>query len=112
MLGDGSLISLENQSVALNINMYPEEPHKEFVDQDLIVYPNPVRETLHIRTNDHSIQKVELYDAMGRMVINQELDLANSFSKISTNSAVPGFYILRVQNQNGIWLSRKIQIVE
>ncbi|HKK63443.1 MAG TPA: Ig-like domain-containing protein [Bacteroidales bacterium] len=112
MLGDGSIISLQKIAVPLNIKMYPDKEAGAFSAQDILVYPNPAREIINIRTNSHTLQTVELYDAQGRIVHVNELDNPNSYSKINTNNTVPGFYILRVENQDGTWVSKKVQIIE
>jgi hypothetical protein len=63
------------------------------------LYPNPVKEVLHIESNAVNIQQLQLIDAVG----NQLLENSNNNSTdIITNHLANGIYFLRIKS-NGLW---------
>jgi len=63
-------------------------------NSNISVYPNPVTDVLNI--NGEDIEKIEVYDINGRLVIQ-----SNSIS-ISTNNLNAGIYIVKIITANGI----------
>jgi hypothetical protein len=63
------------------------------------VYPNPVSNYLNIECEE-SINKLELYDAFGRIVISQE-SVQNNTS-IDVSSLANGIYILKLRTAEGV----------
>lgn len=60
-------------------------------------YPNPVRNVLNIST-DASLQKVEVYDILGKTVLSAKGD-SKSIDVSSLNS---GVYLLNITSENGV----------
>jgi hypothetical protein len=63
------------------------------------VYPNPVSNYLNIECEE-SINKLELYDAFGRIVISQE-SVQNNTS-IDVSNLANGIYILKLRTAEGV----------
>jgi len=63
------------------------------------VYPNPVSNYLNIECEE-SINKLELYDSFGRIVISQESVLNNT--SIDVSSLANGIYILKLRTAEGM----------
>ena len=80
---------------------------KAVKEKTIIVYPNPVSETLHIAQQDNSsIDKVALYDISGRNV----REFTNiSAAGVSVSGLAKGTYMLKISNGNETQ-SRKIII--
>jgi len=63
------------------------------------VYPNPVSNNLNIECEEN-INKLEFYDAFGRIVISQESVLNNT--SIDVSSLANGIYILKLRTAEGV----------
>jgi len=59
--------------------------------KNLKLYPNPVNNTLHIST-DKKIDKIEIYDAVGRMVISED----NPTTTINVEQLESGIYSIAI----------------
>ncbi len=112
MLGDGSLLQLENIQIPLQINMYDQEPEEILTDEDVFVYPNPASDIVNIRSNKQDLVSYELIDLQGRVVYAEQNSTPNPHKVIKLANLVPGLYILRVEGHDGSWVSKKVQIVD
>ena len=63
------------------------------------VYPNPVSNNLNIECEEN-INKLEFYDAFGRIVISQESVQNNS--SIDVSSLANGIYVLKLRTAEGV----------
>lgn len=87
------------QLTSTGVNQLPEAALK------VSVYPNPATDNITIKTGDNSqIQKVQLIDATGRIVLAHNASL--SVVNLSLFSLPSGVYTLQVQTQNGIGTTR------
>jgi hypothetical protein len=68
---------------ALNVNSFNENK--------ISIYPNPVADILYLDTTDTVIEKVMLFDTLGRKVLEQ-----NHANAISVSGLQKGNYILRI----------------
>ena len=74
----------------------------EDIDVDIVeakVYPNPAIDYLSIETKER-VQRLEVYDALGRKVISK-IPNQNNFS-IDISNLEQGIYILKLQTKEGI----------
>jgi hypothetical protein len=86
---EGETLSLENSFI-----------------EDLIIYPNPVRNTLTIGSSlslDQSI--ISVFDIAGRRVMNYRL--VNGINSVNVSELSVGEYILRVITKEGQMSSQK-----
>lgn len=70
---------------------------------EIKIYPNPVKENLHIETNS-KITRIELFNIVGQKL--EELNNKEKFFNLSNQSK--GVYILKIQMENGKMETKKI----
>jgi hypothetical protein len=63
------------------------------------IYPNPAKDLLNIEC-DSEIKSIELYDALGRMLINK-INVADTKDVINVSSLNHGMYMLRLNTAKG-----------
>ena len=63
---------------------------------DFIVYPNPVKNTLHIES-DENINKAEIFDMQGKMVVTDE-----NANEINVSALPKGSYLVRITTEKGV----------
>lgn len=68
-----------------------------FEENKINIYPNPVSDVLYFETADTAIEKVILYDTLGRKVIEQ-----NNIDNISVSDLQKGSYILKIFSDKGV----------
>ncbi|MDD7885586.1 Calx-beta domain-containing protein [Flavivirga sp. 57AJ16] len=74
--------------------------------KDLIsLYPNPVEENLHIKTDNVEIEQVALFDVLGKLV--KDIELKNQ--TVDLSSIDPGVYLVRIKAGGGILVKRIIK---
>ncbi len=85
----------------------PSASSKSLIQNDLVIYPNPVSDFLSIENTDGSI--VTIYDNMGRMVLKNELKQRGT-EKLNISFLKRGIYYLRISNGNETYKSEFIKI--
>lgn len=68
-----------------------------FEENKINIYPNPVSDVLYFETADTAIEKVILYDTLGRKVTEQ-----NNIDNISVSDLQKGSYILKIFSDKGV----------
>lgn len=66
------------------------------VSRDLIVYPNPTKDFLNIKTNRNDIEKVFVFDLSGKVIFSE-----NS-RRINVSNLPSGNYILSIKTSDGV----------
>lgn len=69
-------------------------------DHQVVYYPNPVDNTLHIIFNNISPTNYTIYDINGRNVKQGEFKIINNKSTIQLNSIQKGIYLLKIDYKN------------
>lgn len=84
---------------------------EELAEKGLFVKPNPFSDNVQVRfyTPNTGEAIITLTDAMGRMVMTDELDTVNGWNGLDWNTAhlTPGIYTIQVQT-NGMTMTRKV----
>src|SRR5690606_37804742 len=75
---------------------------EEFSDNDIKIYPNPTSNLISINTNLH-IEKVQIFDNLGQLLLT-----TNSFNTISFSNFSSGSYYLKIINAKGNYMIKKI----
>jgi len=70
--------------------------------QNLILYPNPVKDELKIENGDLRIDKVEIYDLSGKVINSRWL---NSKS-INVTNLSQGIYFVKIETDKGILIKK------
>ncbi len=67
------------------------------------LYPNPLKEILHIETNGVTVKKLSLYDILGRLVLEKN----GQSESLDTTSLQRGWFILKLETETGVF-SKKL----
>ena len=74
---------------------------KELSD-NFIIYPNPVKEKLHISTTSTIIENIEIYSISGELILS-----SNKTNDINVGNLTKGIYILNIKDNNGEVLTQR-----
>lgn len=115
----GNLMTSTGESFGLAENTInfvlttPEEiePEQVVKEYDLLVYPNPAQGevTVHLNGISQEMERIALYDTMGKEVFNSGNILAKR-QQVNVSSLATGVYVMKVW-ANGEMLNKKIEIV-
>ena len=72
-------------------------PEVTITPEAFILYPNPVNDQLHIRSNA-AVEKIEIFDYLGRTVLSTK----NASDAINVSSLKSSAYIIRLTTANGV----------
>jgi hypothetical protein len=71
--------------------------------------PNPASDLITIQHADHAINSIEIYDQLGRLLIDQQLNRLNgSGHTIDISQLERGTYYLSVYAENGVMSTKKL----
>lgn len=73
-----------------------------------MIYPNPATSELYVHANDVKVDKAEIYDMEGRLLITKKI--VNNQIQMNVDGLSTGMYHLRCYSDKGIYNSR-IQII-
>lgn len=77
---------------------------KDYPSQEVIFYPNPVKDILNIKiNNDTTINSIQVYDIPGRLVLEKN----SNFTQIDISSMARGLFFVRIETEIGV-LTKKI----
>ncbi|RFC55731.1 M43 family zinc metalloprotease [Brumimicrobium aurantiacum] len=93
---------LENQRYDLAYNN-PASVIKEELSAS--IYPNPTRSTLHVEIDNGQIEKVEVFNTQGQVLLTDEG--GNQFVKLNVEGLNNGVYFVKVNNNAGITTVQK-----
>ena len=71
---------------------------------EITVYPNPVKDLLHLRMNDRSVQQIQIMDLLGQIVY--ETFSEQNSTDLNTIGLASGIYYLRVTSPENIILRK------
>ena len=75
-----------------------------FLEQNLVLYPNPVQDKLFIDSPNMSLEQVNIYDLSGKMVFEQK---GVSNDNLDVSHLQSGVYILKIKTSVGV-VQRKL----
>ena len=82
--------------------MQVDQIANHYLNQQIICYPNPVNDELHISTSTGlQIEQVEIYAINGQMVLSIA-DLQMATNSISVEKIPAGLYTIKVLTNEGI----------
>ncbi|RKE99083.1 T9SS type A sorting domain-containing protein [Ichthyenterobacterium magnum] len=100
------VVSLNNNPETLNFTAVNTlDVNKLSIENSVSLYPNPVKNSLNISTKEISIQRVSLYDVLGKKInqsqfINETID----FSLLEK-----GMYLLKIETDRGEIIKKVIK---
>ena len=63
----------------------------------IMVFPNPTSDIINIKWNEtENIDRIDIYDATGRLVRSRVISSGNNDVQISTQEISPGYYLLKI----------------
>ena len=74
-------------------------------DKNIIVYPNPGNDELHIIMQNTGSSKLQVFDIQGRLIL--EKDIEGDITTINTDNWAAGMYFWKVGNEAGKWIKSK-----
>lgn len=73
---------------------------------ELVVYPNPVQHTLHIKGLTTALLPYSIYDITGKLV--QQGRISNTQASVDISSLAQGFHIIQFRYADGTTLNREL----
>ncbi len=70
----------------------------------LLVYPNPAKDLLHIATDFTHIEQLTLFNISGKMILDQKPN--SQFIELNIGRLLPGSYFLKVKTEKGIFVEK------
>jgi hypothetical protein len=80
-----------------------EETNNSFVN----LFPNPATNELTIENGKLRIEKIELYNAVGEVVLNYQLSTINYQLSVDVSQLLPGVYFVAVTDDKGNKITRR-----
>ncbi|WP_299013462.1 LamG-like jellyroll fold domain-containing protein [uncultured Polaribacter sp.] len=90
-----------DKNITANFSSTLSVQDEDFVN-NITMYPNPVSNVLNIKTNNITIQKIEMYSILGKKV------LETSENRVDVSTLSKGVYLIKIQNNKGKIAIRKI----
>jgi len=93
-----------------NINIYYEDVTVQVEDPTSIkkldisavsLYPNPSSNQINIATHEALIEQIQVYDAMGRLVLTKKLSTKTNETTLNVNYLSNGNYIINITTNKG-----------
>ncbi len=81
----------------------------EAVNAQVSVYPNPAKDYFVVEVKGFNIDKIELYDVLGRLMSSAEP--RNSKTEINTSDLAQGMYLVRIL-VDGKLITKRIKIIQ
>jgi len=73
-----------------------------YLENNIYIYPNPVKSILNIRTNNNEINKIIIYNVLGKEV------LKTNEATIDFSTFENGLYIIKIKTNNNNIITKKI----
>lgn len=112
MTSTGECFGLKDNELTFVLST-PEEGESASIvtEEDLVVFPNPAQSnvTVHLNGMHQEMERIALYDVMGKEVFNSGNILAKR-QRVDVSSLPVGVYVLKVWS-NGEMLNKKVEIV-
>jgi len=69
---------------------------------DIVLYPNPVENTLHIKQNTPKNQQIIIVNSLGQVVLKMPIQSVNNSVTIDTSSLLKGVYYIQFMSDSNI----------
>ena len=94
---NGTLFESNSTAINCTANMIDNDQ----LNASISVYPNPFNDVISIRSNEHEIQEITLFDQTGRIVM-QDNNPQHNLMNLETNDLKNGVYILTIKSNDSI----------
>jgi hypothetical protein len=75
------------------------------------IYPNPTSSAISIESNEFNINKIEIYDAVGKLCLQQQTELTNNFY-LDVSKLEQGFYFVKIYDKNDTLLETQKLLIQ
>ncbi len=79
---------------------------KNYIDNEIKIFPNPANTYLQIETRNLNIKTCEIYNIYGETVINNSSLQQGAISKINVTNLQKGIYFIKLQTDKGIIIKK------
>ena len=79
----------------------------QYKPRTVSLYPNPAQEVLHIQSDGPNLQKVELWDVLGRLVLSNS-PTATREILLNIKSLTKGSYVVKIETEAGLQIQKLI----
>ena len=104
LAGDTLEITIFQDSISM---LNTTQVQRKAVEQTLTVFPNPSSNTLTIAQEDHKLSSIAIYDALNKMVYQEQLDQYANQLSLDIQQLPPGVYWLSALTQKNQRLQSK-----
>lgn len=94
---NGALQTFEKQAVVSEETTTTSEQESS----QFTMYPNPAASNLNVEIEDHTIQKIAIYDVSGKLMNIYTFKSANNKETIDVSGLYKGMYVLKLQTNDG-----------
>ena len=102
VVGDTLEIILYQDSLSMLLSNNNTEATS--IAKDLNLYPNPSQQYIYMDAADHTVETVQIFDAMNRLVFQQQIDHNQDTHLLSVEQLPPGVYWLRASTTQKVKL--------
>ncbi|WP_107039831.1 T9SS-dependent choice-of-anchor J family protein [Brumimicrobium mesophilum] len=86
-----------------SINVRVEDPLSVKTEEiNLSVYPNPMMDVINLSTGNAIIQKVEIFNSFGQLVLNEEVVDSKTKHSVIVSNLYSGIYFISVETSEGV----------
>lgn len=83
---------------------------EEWLDQNLAVYPNPTKDKIAVNLPEgYALKSLAILDLNGKQMLRTRERLSST--SIPVSSLKPGLYLLQIELEAGLTISRKIEVL-
>jgi hypothetical protein len=75
--------------------------------ETITVSPNPVENTLNIHSNHTQIQRIEIFDIYGRLILSEKN--CNLMHSIDVSNLASSIYVLKVYTDNSVLVNKFVK---
>ncbi len=102
---NGNLIYIDNidihETFGVGIN--------ETSSSDIQIYPNPFNGIITIQSNNNSINRIELYNSIGKLLLTKEMNDNPDKVQLRLNHLSNGFYVLKINSDQKVLIKNMVK---
>jgi len=83
---------------------------ENFQNNNLVVYPNPVQDILHIENTVNSFKNIKLYSIDGKLLLSKSFDSPINTYELTVSNFQKGTYLVKIEDVNNKSISKMIII--
>jgi hypothetical protein len=80
------------------------------LDDEIVLYPNPTNNILNIKVGPKNVAKIELFNIIGRKVLETKIDTQSEIINIDVSKLAKGSYFVVISENNGLKTSKNILV--